>query len=206
VEALREARGFQVSTMTETDWQERAIALKAEGLESKEIAEAVGKHPATVRKVIARANVEEVEAIKADFERVIEEEAHEPVFLPPFDGNGHVPGQTDLSDFIAEAGEAVGPMPPREMDAGEIDYVEEQRVDGTQQYAFDFGGSLPSDATITFTGTFPSGFFQKGDMISGRFTARVTGVAGKDKLDKKSGVFCPAPQAHAALITVLEVD
>jgi hypothetical protein len=44
-----------MAATVDTEWQERVLALKAEGMSSAEIAEAVGKHAATVRKVIARA-------------------------------------------------------------------------------------------------------------------------------------------------------
>lgn len=42
-------------TATMDDWQAEAIDLKRQGMESNEIAEAVGKSASTVRKVIARA-------------------------------------------------------------------------------------------------------------------------------------------------------
>jgi hypothetical protein len=47
---------------TNTDWQREVIDLKAQGLSAAEIADAVGKHAATVRKVIAR-NADEIERV-----------------------------------------------------------------------------------------------------------------------------------------------
>jgi hypothetical protein len=222
--------------VAEMEWQAEALSLKEQGLSSAEIADAVGKHPATVRKVLARASVEPSSngnghgPIDAETAARLRDAATGDGDPPA----GPIPGQIDIDGgetggdifpdgrssgpeeerdptprydkdaFEAEAGEAVGPMPPRAPE-GEITYVEKPRIDGTQQVAFDFGGELAEEGTLTFTGTFPSGFFEKGDVITGSFKARVVGVAGKDKLDKKSGTFSAAPQAHVALITVLEV-
>jgi hypothetical protein len=121
---------------TETDWQERVIALKAEGLESKDIAEMVGKSASTVRKVIARAR-----EAGAPAEASTNGNGHHDV--PPEDDPEFVPVDP-LEEFKAEAGEAVGPMPPtppeREMDGGETVYVEEIVVGGTTQLImFDVG-------------------------------------------------------------------
>jgi hypothetical protein len=91
-----------MAATVDTEWQERVLALKAEGMSSAEIAEAVGKHAATVRKVIARA--------KGD-ERC----------LRPIGETGTIrcrPRMTrstrtrSPTSSVAEAGEAVGPMPP----------------------------------------------------------------------------------------------
>jgi chromosome segregation and condensation protein ScpB len=91
-----------MAATVDTEWQERVLALKAEGMSSAEIAEAVGKHAATVRKVIARAkNDEPWDGARAHSE-----------------GDAAIPAEDDpehpdtLAEFRAEAGEAVGPMPP----------------------------------------------------------------------------------------------
>lgn len=225
------------------DWQADVLRLKGEGLSANDIAEQVGKHVATVRKVIARA--------PAEPEVPFQETSAEIYSTPSTNGNGHgpmgglatvdaetaerlrkaagmnedrdvIPGQIDIEGgevpshedlhngsgldwFKQEAGEPVGDMPPTAPE-GEVTYVEKPRIDGTRQVAFDFGGALAEEGTLTFTGTFPSGFFEKGDVISGTFKARIVSFTPKDKLDKKSGTFVAAPQAHTALITVLEVD
>jgi hypothetical protein len=117
-----------------------------------------------------------------------------------------IEGQTDLSDFIAEAGEAVGPMPPREMDAGETVHVEEIRVDGSTQLAFDCGGRLADESKLTLSGSASvRGFFKKGDRITGTFEAVVDGVGSKDKYDKQTGVIKDTAQSHSARITDMTV-
>jgi hypothetical protein len=92
-----------MAATVDTEWQERVLALKAEGMSSAEIAEAVGKHAATVRKVIARAKGDEPLPPPDGDARYR--------FAPPEDDPDH-PGWAGRDEFVAEAGEAVGPMPP----------------------------------------------------------------------------------------------
>lgn len=190
---------------TATDWQREVLDLKAQGLTSAQIAEAVGKHAATVRKVIARAK---------DDGALTESGTA----WPEGDGDGPdepYPGQTTVDDFTdpleefrAEAGEAVGPMPPREMDGGEV--VETAPfVKGTVQLALDFGPNAApvAGATVVFRSEkLASGFFAMGDVVTGTFTARITGVAGSEKLDKDLGEFVAKPQAQTATITEIRIE
>jgi predicted transcriptional regulator len=92
-----------MAATVDTEWQERVLALKAEGMSSAEIAEAVGKHAATVRKVIARAKE------STNGHGPIEGQTTVDDHLPPEDDPEH---PDTLAEFRAEAGEAVGPMPP----------------------------------------------------------------------------------------------
>jgi hypothetical protein len=129
------------------------------------------------------------------------------------DGEGNVVDPADdpehpdtLAEFRANAGEAVGPMPPQPVpNYGDV-VIEDLRVDGTTQFALDLGGDTATEAQVTFSGTFPSGFFRKGDVFAGRFEARIVGVAAKDKLDKPSQTFRSGPQKYVAQIVDLEVD
>jgi hypothetical protein len=109
--------------MTETDWQETAVRMRREQqAATADIAEAVGRSESQVRRVLAKANAER--AING---------------APSSNGNGPhdvIPGQTTVDDhlepeddpespgwagrdeFVDEAGESVGPMPPsRAVDA-----------------------------------------------------------------------------------------
>lgn len=159
----------------------------------------------------------ETDAIQADIERVADEEGKrvwaeddrnlDPERLARIAESGEVPGQTDLSDFIAEAGEAVGPMPKREMDQGETVYVEEIRVDGSTQFAIDFGGKMAQTATLALSGKATvDGFYRKGDRIRGSFEAVIVGVSGRDSVDKQTGIVTEATQAHSAKLTDLRVS
>jgi hypothetical protein len=186
------------------DWETEVLSLKAQGLSSTEIASAVDKHPATVRKVIARAGSAESKSNGNGNGHVDAETAER---LRDAAGLGEpIEGQTDLSHFIAEAGEAVGPMPPREMDAGETVHVEEIRVDGSTQLALDCGGRLADESKLTLSGSASvRGFFKKGDRITGTFEAVVDGVGSKDKYDKQTGVIKDTAQSHSARITDMTV-
>jgi hypothetical protein len=192
--------------MAETTWEEEVLSLKAQGLSSTEIASAVDKHPATVRKVIARAgDTTGTAPSNGNGNGHVDAETAER--LRDAAGLGEpIEGQTDLSDFIAEAGEAVGPMPPREMDAGETVHVEEIRVDGSTQLALDCGGRLADESKLTLSGSASvRGFFKKGDRITGTFEAVVDGVGSKDKYDKQTGVIKDTAQSHSARITDMTI-
>lgn len=138
-----------------------------------------------------------------------EAEAYEPGPANEYDQSFESRG---LEDFKAEAGEAVGPMPPavtitREMDGGEL--VETAPpIRGTAQLALDFGpnAAMVTSATVVFKSEkLGSGYFEMGDVISGRFTARITGINGAEKLDRDLGEFVAKPQAHTATITEIEI-
>jgi hypothetical protein len=216
--------------VTEQDWQAEAIRLKAEGKESAEIAEIVGKHAATVRKVIARAREEagsdSASSNEAGESEVSNGNGHRSAYIPdvvensrtgerfavttdPYAAGGvryePLPGQTGIEDFIEEAGEAVGDMPPREMDGGvEVD----TRLKGTRQLAIDFGpeSDIPLGGTLVIkSDKLASGFYGLGDVITGTFTARVVDVGGKERLQRASEEFRAQPQSHVALITELSI-
>lgn len=187
----------------EFDWQAEAISLKRNGLESKNIAAALDKHPATIRKVIARAR--EAGELPNDELSIVAGDDVE------YDDVGiAAEAMTDvdpLEEFKAEAGEAVGPMPPQEPENTDPDV--ETRIAGTRQLALDFGpeADTPVGGTIVLRSEkLASGFFGLGDVITGSFTARVVQVGGREKKDKDFGEYRAEPVAHVALITELEVD
>lgn len=164
----------------DVDWQAEVIDLKRKGLESKDIAEAVGKHAATVRKVIARARedgtlqpeeqmtvddfVDEGTELKAINEAMnrdpIEGQATVDDFTEPTpeeiaEDMGIDPVRDPLKDFRAEAGEAVGEMQtrPGEEPAGVLEPDEALPVmPGTRQLALDLGPNAAPvhEATVTF--------------------------------------------------------
>jgi hypothetical protein len=192
----------------DTEWQAEVLRLKAEGKSSAEIAEAVGKHAGTVRKVIARAastnghatvDAETAERIRKAAEGQTDVYDH----LPAEDDPEH---PDTLAEFRGEAGEPVGDMPGQTPPEQE-DY--EVRLKGTRQLALDFGPNADAvvGATIVLkSDKLASGFYGLGDVITGTFTARVVDVAGKERLQRASGEFRAQPQHHAALITDLTVD
>lgn len=218
----------------DSDWAQQSIALKAEGKESAEIAEAVGKNAASVRKVLAEARRQ---GLLPDG----------PV-APPTNGNGNgrayydheagvivnppIPGQTTvddhlthyapvddvpddgfrptdeiIADFKAEAGEPVGDMPPA--DPEDTDPLMVSRLKGTRQLALDFGenADVPLGGTLVIkSDKLASGFFGLGDVIRGTFEARIVDVAGKERLQRASEEFRAQPQHHVGLITDLTVE
>lgn len=215
--------------VAEIEWQAEALSLKAQGLSSAEIADKVGKHPATVRKVLARANDEPEPPSNGNGHGPIDAETAARLRdAATGDGDppaGPIPGQIDIDGaeahdnagggdaltaydrFKEEAGEAVGPMPPREMDGGEP--VTEVRLQGTRQLAIDFGpeADLPTGGTLVVKSEkLASGHFGLGDVITGTFTARITDAGGKERVDKLSEEWRAKPTAYVATITELEVD
>lgn len=214
----------------DSDWAQQSIALKAEGKESAEIADVVGKNAASVRKVLA--------------------EARRQGLLPDGpvstngNGNGHgypgvvhrtdedppIPGQTTVEGYIAEhrdisrvleidddvdpltrfkfeAGEPVGDMPPADPD--DTDPLMVSRLKGTRQLALDFGenADIPLGGTLVIkSDKLASGFFGLGDVIRGTFEARIVQVGAKEKLDSASEEFRGDPVAHVGLITDISVE
>lgn len=189
------------SVPIDSAWAQEAIRRSGEGQDAANIAVAVGKNAASVRKVLKAAR--EQGLLPAD--PIVESN------LGNGNGNGHaIPGQTTvddhLADFKAEAGEAVGPMPPREPEDALDD--PEPRLKGTRQLALDFGpnADIPVGGTLVIkSDKLASGFFGLGDVIEGTFTARIVDVGGKERLQRASEEFRAQPQAHVALITDLRV-
>lgn len=186
----------------DSGWAREAIRRKSEGQESSQIAIAVGKNAATVRKVLRTAR--EQGLLPAD-----------PITGAAANGNGHhdpdpIPGQTTvddhLADFKAEAGEAVGPMPPKPPEETETIYVSQLRIDGTQNLPVKVGGKTPGSCVVTFSGKAEvDGFLRKGDRLHGTFEALVVSEGAEDKIDKDTGVAVEAIQRHKAIFTDLRV-
>jgi hypothetical protein len=152
-------------------------------------------------------------AAKAAAERKAAREAEEAASVIPgqqdIDG-GEVPSGREVIEEQADPGEGETGLPPRPGDepAEEVSsYVEEIRVDGTTQVALDFGGKRPMTATLSLSGKATvDGFYRKGDRLRGSFEAVVVGVAGKDKLDKPTGIVVEAAQAHTAKMVDIRID
>lgn len=86
-------------------------------------------------------------------------------------------------------------------------YVEEIHVQGSTQMPLDFGGKHPMSATVTISGkAVVDGFYRKGDRLRGTVELVVTGVSGKDTIDKPTGIVVDAVQAHTAKIVDLVLD
>jgi hypothetical protein len=117
------------------------------------------------------------------------------------------PGWANREEFVAEAGESVGAMPPREMNGGDVVYVEEIRIDGTTQTALDLGGKRAASATCTLSGKVTvDGSLRKGDVLMGTFRAVVRGAGSKDKVDKQTGIVTEAAEKFTAELVDLELD
>jgi hypothetical protein len=191
---------------TNTDWQGQVLDLKRQGMTSAEIAELVGKHAATVRKVIARAKDDEgpiqgQTTVEEHIAAGADPEQFEPPAPPEYE-----PPEDPLHAFKQEAGEAVGDM-PKEPEPDPIGY--EVRVKGTRQMALDFGpeADTPLGATLVLKSEKrASGFYGLGDVITGTFTARVTKAPGEEKFDKASEEYRAQPTAYVATITEYELD
>jgi hypothetical protein len=202
-------------------WAQEAIRRSSEGQDAANIAVAVGKNAATVRKVLRAAREQGVlprDPI-ADSNRGI-----------PANGNGHhsepdvIPGQTTVDDHLTdeeidqrERSEALAEFQaesgPREMDAGDDEavFVEEIRVDGTAQLGlFNAGGKSPESASLRLSGgrilLVDGQAFRKGETIRFSGTAVVREVAQRDKPDGKTGIVVSAEQKHVAQITDLRVE
>jgi hypothetical protein len=223
-----------MSAATEQDWKVQARGLREAGLSEREVAESVGKANSTVHAYFKKEGIEPRADGADEPEPVAEPATPEPEPEPPASSNGHghlnpfhaervrmegeapIPGQADLDGgfydpeydkpgFEAEAGEAVGAMPPKAPQ--ESVYVEVIRIDGTTQIALDFGGKRPAAATLRLSGKAEvDGFYRKGDRLRGTFEAVITGVAGKDKLDRQTGIVTEAEQSHTAVITDMRVS
>jgi hypothetical protein len=223
-----------MSTTTK-DWEAEALSLKDQGLSTAEIADQVGKHPASVRRLVARQPEPSSNGNGNGHGPIDAATAARLRDAATGDGDppaGPIPGQIDIDGdevmggalssgpeeerdptpgydkeaLEAEAGEAVGPMPPREMDGGEL--VTEIRLQGTRQLAIDFGpaADIPTGGTLVVKSEkLASGHFGLGDVITGTFTARITDAGGKERVDKLSEEWRAKPTAYVATITELEV-
>lgn len=198
-----------------TDWQREVLALKfgPQQMAATDIAEVVGKHAATIRKVIARATEDEVAEILAADSFIPGQTTVDEQIAAATPGEPDAPEDDPernidpLDQFRSEAGEAVGPMPPQEPEDNEP--VTETRIRGTRQMALDFGAEadIPVGGTLVLkSDKLASGFFDMGDVISGTFTARIVKIGGEEKFDSASEEFRAKPTAHVALITEFMVQ
>ena len=252
------------------DWEREAIDLKRQGLESKDIAVAVGKSAATVRKAVAKARERgdlpqldetgfELPAEPIEGQTTVDDftvtcdkcGADEPLtFAPEYGANfcetcfadpqagspaskespredepvnpredqedaggtispNLLPERDPLEDFRAEAGEAVGPMPPETPPEPLATEVVLPLMPGTRQLALDLGPNAAPvlKATVKFTSEkWPSGHFGMGDVVKGTFTARIVNVPAKEKFDEASGEFRAKDKDYGALITEIEYE
>lgn len=214
-------KGSNQMAVDTQEWEAEVVDLKRQGLETSAIAEALGKHPATIRKAVARAR--EAGALADD--RVLSSDEARETFQPiegqttvddftddpdAYDGNGEA--RDPLEDFKAEAGVAVGPMQTRPGEEPEEPLEAEAPqvfVSGTRQMALDFGdnAAMVTGATLVLKSEkLASGHFGLGDVIHGSFTARIVDTRGAEKLDKDIGEFVAKPTAQVALITEIEVE
>lgn len=198
------------------DWQSEAIDLKRQGLDSNAIAEAVGKSPSTVRKVIARAR--EAGTLPAEFAVVDVPPEDDPEYEAPHhehdkplpdDFRADLGDRDPLDEFKAEAGEAVGPMPPETPpEPGETEHALPV-LKGTRQLALDLGPNAApiTESTVTFKSEkWPSGHFGMGDVVIGTFRARIVSTPGKEKWDANEEEFVAAPMNYGALITEISYE
>lgn len=218
--------------IAEQPWEADAVRLRAQGKDAHEIGALLEKHPASIRKAWKRAEdrrMSEAEA-KDVFAETCEhgvrwdvgcmtcvEAKNAAVTATAIEGQTTVDDFTDpsvdatfsdpLDEFKAEAGEAVGDMPPREPDAALPD--PEPIVKGTRQMAIDFGEEAPivCKATLKFTSEkAASGFFGLNDQITGTFRATITTAPGKLKWDKDLEEWVAAPVDYVATIEEFTVD
>jgi hypothetical protein len=205
-------------------WAQEAIRRNREGQDAANIAVAVGKNAATVRKVLRAAREQGVlprDPI-ADSNRGISANgngdgargrrgvpAEPPRWMAGVMAGEQIPGQTTVDDHLRDEPDEDG----REMDAGDDEavFVEEIRVDGTAQLGlFNAGGKSPESASLRLSGgrilLVDGQAFRKGETIRFSGTAVVREVAQRDKPDGKTGIVVSAEQKHVAQITDLRVE
>jgi hypothetical protein len=173
--------------------------MRGWGHDAVVVGEAVGKHPATIRKLFARNPPENA--------LMDQEDAGNTVSVDQGDIEAALDKPEDpLHAFKREAGEPVGDMPPGEPPA---DPVSEVRYRGTRQTCLDFGpnADLPTGGTLTVKSEkLASGHFGLGDVITGTFTARVTGFGAKEKFDKGSEEYRASTVPYVATITEISYE
>lgn len=119
-----------MSATLDTGWQAEAARLRREErMATAEIAERVGRSASQVRRVLATANTDRAMngASNGNGHATVDAETAERIRAAA--ETGEIPGQTTVDEHLAgfkyEAGEAVGPMPSRAVDAqdGLFDHV-----------------------------------------------------------------------------------
>jgi hypothetical protein len=201
---------------TSTDWQDEAVRLRRdEKMATADIAAIFGKSASQVRRVIAQAQTER--AVNGSH---TEEAPNDLRAWPAQDGMGaqEPEPQGDITAALAnpedplhafkrEAGPSVGAMPPTDPPADPEE--PETRYRGTRQTCLDFGpnADLPTGGTLVVKSEkLASGFFGRGDVITGTFTARITKVGSEEKFDKASEEYRAEPVPHVATITEISYE
>jgi hypothetical protein len=133
------------------------------------------------------------------------------IAAPPPPTRQSVDAEHRKTELEAEAGEAVGAMPPDAPDAPAPVDPDEIVVDGTSQLSmFDLGGKQASRATIKFTGgkvgLVAGEAYRKGDRIRFSGEAVVNSVGQKDEHDPKTSQVVDCEQRHEARIVDLQVE
>lgn len=195
-----------MAAATSPDWKAEARDLRAQGMSERDIASALGKSPSTIHGAVKDLPVAGT-VDSDDAARYADAASGEPI-----------PGQIDIdggeadaiAEFKEEAGEPVGPMPPRDRPAENLPPPEDLRVDGTTQLGlFNAGGKKPQTATLKLAGgkiaLVDGRAFRKGDTIQFEATAVVREVAQRDKPDAQTGIVVSAEQRHVAYITDLRI-
>lgn len=157
------------------DWKDEARSLHAQGLSSAEIAAAVDKHPATVRKVLQEPAPDVLAAEESPNGRAtIEAQAG------PGEGDTGLPPRPTPGQQTIDGREIPQELPPEEI-----------VIPGTTQLGFfDVGGKKPQTASIRFVGgkvTLERGTaFKKGEVIHFEGYAQVVEASPRDKRDRQT--------------------
>ena len=133
---------------------------------------------------IAEAEADQVHSHEGERES-IEDIAHE---------------QEDLADFKLEAGEPVGPMPPKTLSSIELP-PEEIRVAGTVQLSkFKVAGKRPTSSSLKIMGgkipILDDGAFSKGETVEVSGLVRITGEGAYDVGDKSTHAAVSCERRH----------
>jgi hypothetical protein len=192
-----------MAAVTDGAWVQEAVELRAQGKSWVEVAQAVGKPRSTVQDAVKRADEAVLEDVygSGDPGEQIPDPIPGQTNIHEALGEPEVVDEPDpLADFKAEAGEAVGPMPPAPP-ASETVYVEEIRFDGTTQIALDVGGKRAQTCEVTISGKATvDGFLRKGDRLTAEVDLLVVSAGGHDKLDKSTGIVTESVQKHRAVV------
>lgn len=195
-----------MAAVTDGAWVQEAVELRAQGKSWVEVAQAVGKPRSTVQDAVKRADEAVLEDVygSGDPGEAIPGQTTVDDFTGPEQAEDTLPAPEsngyDKAAFEAEAGEAVGPMPPTPP-ASETVYVEEIRFDGTTQIALDVGGKRAQTCEVAISGKAAvDGFLRKGDRLLAEVDLLVVSAGAQDKLDKSTGIVTESVQKHRAVV------
>ncbi len=170
---------------TVQDWQAEVLSLQAQGMSSTEIATAVGKHPSSVRKVIARSTEPE-----------------------PSNGTGRVDSET-----AARLRDAAGLGDDDVTDDESIpDWLagDESEAQGSllsDAWETIVGGEKPTESKIRIVGgaihptNAPDGGVKKGGRYRVEVDVVATGYGSDDTLDAESGEVASTSETRKLKIT-----